>query len=309
MVTTPTVARLYSCTIAQRLRDSGVDVNLSILGCTERLKKLLDVEKLCRECFRIGLDRRSVLISCGGGVCSNMVTMAASLTRRGLSYIRIPSTLIGLIDAGVGIKVAVNLPGKKSGLGCFHPPEHVLLDPTFLQTLPKKFISDGLAEAIKVAVVLDADLFGFIERHCKGLLDLSSIVETEKMNELVWRCVLHMLQELEPNLYEDKTYCRLLDFGHTFSPLVESESKFSISHGAAVAIDIGTSTTIAFELGWFLWTSVIASYIADEPWITNPLRPGDSRKCAQGTGRDRSPPRRTFEPCIAPRDRARDLLA
>lgn len=248
-VTTPTVARLYSFTIVQQLRDAGVDINLSILSCNEHSKTLLEVEKLCQECFRVGLDRQSVLIACGGGVCGDIVTMAASLTRRGLCYIRIPTTLIGLIDAGIGIKGAVNLPGKKSGMGCFHPPERVLLDPAFLQTLPKRYISDGLAEAIKVAAVLDADLLAFIEAHCNGLLNLSLVVETEKMNELMWRCTLHTLRELELNLYEDKTYCRLLDFGHTFSPLIESESDFSISHGAAVAIDIATSTAIAFEIG------------------------------------------------------------
>jgi len=249
LVTTPTVARLYSFAIAERLLQSDADVSVFVVECAERSKMLSEVEKLCQECFRVGMDRRSVLIGCGGGVCTDLVTMAASLTRRGLSHIRIPTTLIGLIDAGIGIKGAVNLPRKKSALGCFHPPEYVLLDPAFLRTLPKELISDGLAEAIKIAIVMDPDLFDFIERYSEALLEFPSTCEAKQMTKLVWRSARCLLEDLEPNLYEEKTYCRLLDFGHTFSPLIESESNFRISHGVAVSIDMAVSTALAFEQG------------------------------------------------------------
>lgn len=248
LVTTPTVARLYANGIAKRLLESGADVSMVVAECSEQSKILSEVEELCHKCFLAGLDRRSVLIGCGGGVCTDLATMTASLTRRGLNYIRIPTTLIGLIDAGIGIKGAVNLPGRKSALGCFHPPEQVLLDPEFVRTLPQKLISDGLAEAIKVATVMDLGLFKFIERYLREILEFPSATGTGKMTELVWRSAVRLLEELEPNLYEDKTYRRLLDFGHTFSPYIESESGFRISHGMAVAIDIAVSTGIAFEL-------------------------------------------------------------
>jgi len=249
LVTTPTVARLYANRIAKRLLESGADVRVVVVACSEQSKILSEVEKLCQECFRAGLDRRSLLIGCGGGVCTDLVTMAASLTRRGLDHVRIPTTLIGLIDAGIGIKGAVNLPDKKSALGCFHPPERVFLDPAFLRTLPKRLISEGFAEAIKVAIAMDSGLFDFIERHSRELLEFPHTAGIGKMTELVWRSTVPALEELESNLHEDKTYRRLLDFGHTFSPLIESESGFRITHGMAVAIDIAASTGIAFELG------------------------------------------------------------
>jgi 3-dehydroquinate synthase len=175
--------------------------------------------------------------------------MAASLARRGLNYIRIPTTLIGLIDASIGIKGAVNLPGKKSAIGCFHPPEHVFLDPTFLQTLPRTNIAEGLAEAIKVAIVMDRGLFELIEEYSRNLVERPSDIQTERLTGLVWRSAVHLLDELEPNIYEDKTYRRILDFGHTFSPLIESESGFCLSHGLAVSIDIALTTALACELG------------------------------------------------------------
>ena len=90
MVTTPTVARLYANQMAGRLIEAGVDLSMVILDCTEQSKNLAEVEKLCQACFAAGLDRRSLLIGCGGGVCNDLVTMAASLTRRGLSFLKTP---------------------------------------------------------------------------------------------------------------------------------------------------------------------------------------------------------------------------
>jgi len=249
LVTTPTVARLFANQINSRLIESGVDARIVILECSEQSKTLSAVETLCQECFRAGMDRRSVLIGCGGGVCTDLVTMAAALTRRGLGYVRIPTTLIGLIDAGIGIKGAVNLPSKKSAIGVFYPPEQVLLDPAFLKTLPRELISDGLAEAIKIAIVIDVALFDFLEQFSSQLVKCSATVDMNNLTDLVRRSALRLLEELETNLYEDKTYKRLLDFGHTFSPLLESISDFRISHGSAVAVDIALSSAVAFELG------------------------------------------------------------
>jgi 3-dehydroquinate synthase len=249
LITTPSVAQLYANAIASCLLESGVNLNMLVLPCSERSKTLCEVERLCTECFRVGLDRRSVLIGCGGGVCTDLVTMAAALTRRGLRYIKIPTTLIGLIDAGIGIKGTVNLPGKKSAIGCFYPPERVFLDPSFLRTLPTRLISDGLAEAIKVAITLDAGLFQQIERTSHELLDSPKHADYNRVTDMVWRSSSLLLDELETNLYEDQTYERLLDFGHTFSPIIEQISGFQVSHGISVAIDMSLSSAVAFYLG------------------------------------------------------------
>jgi 3-dehydroquinate synthase len=123
------------------------------------------------------------------------------------------------------------------------------LDPAFVRTLPTHLISDGLAEAIKIAIVMDPDLFEFIERYSSEFLEFPCTVDMGRMTDFVQRSAVRLLEQLEPNLYEDKTYRRLLDFGHTFSPLIESESGFRVTHGMAVSIDIAISTQIAFELG------------------------------------------------------------
>jgi 3-dehydroquinate synthetase len=250
LITTPTVAELYANRIASRLLESGVNLSTLVLPCSEQSKTCAEVERLCKECFRAGLDRRSVLIGCGGGVCTDLVTMVAALTRRGLGHIKIPTTLIGLIDAGIGIKGAVNLPGKKSAIGCFYPPERVFLDPSFLRTLPRQLISDGLAEAIKVAITFDAALFQRIEQTSRELLENPLQADYDRLTDLVWRSSNLLLDELETNLYEDQTYERLLDFGHTFSPMIEAMSGFDVRHGMSVAIDMALSTAVSYSLGF-----------------------------------------------------------
>ena len=250
LITTPSVARLYANKIASCLLQSGINLSMLVLPCSERSKTMSEVESLCKECFRAGLDRKSVLIGCGGGVCTDLVTMAAALTRRGLDHIKIPTTLIGLIDAGIGIKAAVNLPGKKSAIGCFYPPERVFLDPSFLRTLPRQLISDGLAEAIKVAITFDAALFQRIEQTSRELLDNPRQAHYDRLTDLVWRSSNLLLDELETNLYEDQTYERLLDFGHTFSPMIEALSGFEVRHGMSVAIDMALSSAVSYFLGF-----------------------------------------------------------
>lgn len=249
LITTPSVARLYANKISSCLLESGVNLSMLVLPCSERSKTLSEVESLCNECFRAGLDRKSLLIGCGGGVCTDLVTMAAALTRRGLGHIKIPTTLIGLIDAGIGIKAAVNLPGKKSAIGCFYPPERVLLDPSFLRSLPRRLISDGLAEAIKVAITFDAVLFRRIEQTSHELLDSPGHADCNRVTDLIWRSSGLLLDELETNLYEDQTYERLLDFGHTFSPMIEAVSGFQVSHGISVALDMALSSAVSYCLG------------------------------------------------------------
>jgi 3-dehydroquinate synthase len=176
------------------------------------------------------------------------VTVAASLIRRGIEYIRVPTTLIGQVDAGIGIKGAVNFGGKKSFLGAFYPPSSVLIDPTFLETLPVAHLRYGLAEIVKIAVIRDAELFELIANHSAALIDSGFQKSRACSRRVIWLAAQRMLEEMEPNLYEDRSYKRLVDMGHTFSPALEAASGFRIHHGEAVAIDTALSTTISAEL-------------------------------------------------------------
>lgn len=249
MITTPTVARLHGEALYGKLRDAGHDLSLLVLPCNEQNKTMETVTQICAEAQARGLDRKSILVAVGGGVCSDLVTMAASLIRRGIDTLRVPTTLIGQIDAAVGIKGAVNFGGKKSGLGCFYPPLAVLVDPGFLHTLPQRHLRSGFAEIIKMALVRDERLFHLCETHGPRLIETRFQEAEEVGAEIIWRAAARMLEELETNFFEELTYERLVDFGHSFSPVMEAASNFALNHGEAVSVDMAFCAALAVELG------------------------------------------------------------
>jgi 3-dehydroquinate synthase len=248
LVTTPTVDRLHGAAMRTLLAKTNT-VSTMVLNAREETKSMDFVASVCNEALSKGLNRTGLLISFGGGVCSDIVTLAASLIRRGVAHLRVPTTLIGQIDAGIGLKGAVNFCGKKSFVGCFHPPEQVLIDPEFLQSLPRRFLVSGIAESIKMAISRDAALFDLLEEWAPRLI-LSGFQEPAlEGRELLQRSIWGMLDELRTNPYEDQGYERVVDFGHTFSPALEAAMGFELQHGEAVAIDIALSTAIAQSLG------------------------------------------------------------
>jgi 3-dehydroquinate synthetase len=129
------------------------------MSLSERRKIINSVLDICGAAQDFKLDRHSLLVAIGGGECSDVVGFAASIIRRGVGHVRIPTTLVGQIDAGIGLKTGVNLRCGKHFLGSFHPPEQVLIDPAFLATLPACELRQWLSEMIKIALVRDADLF------------------------------------------------------------------------------------------------------------------------------------------------------
>jgi 2-epi-5-epi-valiolone synthase len=246
-VTTPTVDAHYGAALRAALRPAAAH-RYFVLRADERRKQLPAVQGLCRLAADFKLDRRGAFVAFGGGVCSDVVTVAASMIRRGVDHIRVPTTLIGQIDAGIGVKGAVNLDGLKSFIGAFHPPAAVLIDPAFLGTLPQKRIRQGLSEIVKMALVRDAALFETIETHAEELLR-RRFQSGAVAREAIAQSIRLMLEELQKNPFEDRGYERLVDFGHTFSPALEARSGFSISHGEAVAVDMALSAVIGAELG------------------------------------------------------------
>jgi 3-dehydroquinate synthetase len=248
LVTTPTVDRIHGGAIRAALQKTNT-VSTLVLNAREETKSMELVAAVCNEALSHGLNRTGLLISFGGGVCSDVVTLSASLIRRGVAHIRVPTTLIGQIDAGIGLKGAVNFCGKKSFVGCFHAPEQVLIDPAFLQSLPRRYLVSGVAEAIKMGIARDPTLFELIEARARDLVTSGFDEPAAEGRELLQRSVWGMLDELRQNPYEDQGYERLVDFGHTFSPALEAALGFDIQHGEAVAIDMALSTTIARSLG------------------------------------------------------------
>jgi 3-dehydroquinate synthetase len=219
-----------------------------VISGFERHKTWRQVDCICREAARLSFPRDGILISVGGGVALDVAGFAASVYRRGVRYLRVPTSLIGLVDAGLGIKQGVNFIKKKNLLGAFYPPIATVNDPSFLTTMSPRDISCGIAEIIKIALVRDCCLFELLEEHGKELLESRFARPPQAARRLLRTAQISMLEELQPNLYETNLL-RLVDFGHTFSPLIETQSGYEVVHGYAVALDMLLSTAIAVNRG------------------------------------------------------------
>jgi 2-epi-5-epi-valiolone synthase len=159
--------------------------------------------------------------------------------------VRIPTTLMGYVDASIGIKNGLNFNGSKNRLGSFMAPMATLLDRTFLRTLAPRHIRNGVGEIFKLAVIKDLKLFEDLERS--GPTAIESRFQ-DHGDALLRRSIRGMLEELEPNLYEIDLE-RAMDFGHTFSPVLEMIQLGDLLHGEAVAIDVAFSSVLSYVRG------------------------------------------------------------
>jgi len=256
VVTTPSVDRLYGDRLRAYLAAHASQNSFThmVLPCSEADKSFEKVLSICHKASDAGLARQSQVVCVGGGVLLDIAGLAATLFRRGVPHIRVPTTLIGMIDAAIGVKNAVNYNQSKSLLGTFTPPEACFIDPSFLATLPRRHLQCGLAELIKIAVMCSSELFQKFEARADQLLLGATGIDIDLSSDLIQLGAYWTLKELELNLFErrelfeEQSYARKLDFGHTFSPMVETSSGHSILHGEAVAIDMAICAELAYRM-------------------------------------------------------------
>lgn len=223
-----------------------------VLPTGEHNKTMRSAELVCEHAKAAGIDRNGVLVAVGGGILCDIVGFAASMYKRGIRYIKVNTTLVGQIDVGVGIKTGVNHLASKNMLGSYYPAYASINDPAFLRTLPARQISCGLAEIVKMAVILSEELFSLLEVHVASIqrrrFAPGSALEDGHDRRVLELAIQLMMDELSPNLREHEL-ARLVDFGHSFSPAIEIDSDHTLQHGEAVAIDMALSGCIAVRMG------------------------------------------------------------
>lgn len=192
-----------------------------------------------------GIDRHSYIAAVGGGAVLDMVGYAATVAHRGIRHIRIPTTVLSQNDSGIGVKNGINYKNKKNFLGTFAPPAAVFNDKQFLLSLNHRDFRSGIAEAIKVALIKDADFFFWIEEHAQLLLNR----DMDSMDVLIKRCAqLHMAHIAGADPFETGS-SRPLDFGHWSAHKLEQLSQFTITHGEAVAMGMALDSTYSLHAG------------------------------------------------------------
>ena len=222
VVTDSGVPEEYARTVASQCRDAVV--------CTvesgEASKSLETFGMLLKRMLDNGFSRKDCVVAVGGGVVGDLSGFVASAYMRGIDFYNIPTTLLSQIDSSIGGKTAINLGGVKNTVGAFYQPKRVLIDPDLLKTLPKRQLSNGLAEAIKVALTSDRELFGIFENG-----------DVEKnLDEIIIRA-LNVKKDVVMKDEKETGLRKILNFGHTVGHGIESSEGMSeLYHGECVAL-------------------------------------------------------------------------
>jgi 3-dehydroquinate synthase len=255
MVIDQTVYGLYRQQIDRYFAHYQIDLTVFQVSIKEPEKTLRTFEKIVDAFADFGLVRKEPVLVVGGGLTTDVAGFACSAYRRKTNYIRVPTSLIGLIDASVAIKVAVNHGKLKNRLGAYHASQKVILDFSFLGTLPIDQIRNGMAELIKIAVVGNQEIFELLEEHGAALLHshfgyLNGTPELQAVgHRLTYKAIQVMLELEVPNLHE-LDLDRVIAYGHTWSPTLELTPEPPMLHGHSVNIDMAFTATIAELRGY-----------------------------------------------------------
>lgn len=220
------VAPLYAEKLVNRL---DIDAFLCLFPSGESYKTRQSKELIEDQMLERGCGRDSCILAIGGGVVSDVAGFVASTYCRGIPYVIIPTTLLGMCDAGIGGKTGVNVPQGKNMIGTIYQPRAICIDPSVLKSLPAKEKRNGVAEMIKHGLIADVHYFEYLETH-QGTLFQEPFL-TEAITESV-RIKKAVVQEDE----YDRGHRLALNAGHTIGHALEQLSGYTLAHGEAVAI-------------------------------------------------------------------------
>ena len=191
----------------------------------EESKSIDNFSRLLQTMLDNGFSRKDCVVAVGGGVVGDLSGFAASAYMRGIDFYNIPTTLLSQIDSSIGGKTAVNFGGVKNIVGAFYQPKKVLIDPELLKTLPERQISNGLAEAIKMSLTSDKELFDIFESK-----DIESSID-----EIILRS-LNIKKSVVEEYEKEAGLRKILNFGHTVGHGIESAAQGELYHGECVAL-------------------------------------------------------------------------
>jgi len=228
----------YGQSVLDSLEECGFAAAHMVLPAGEQHKNLATIERLYDHFIASELDRSGVVVAVGGGVITDMVGFAASTYMRGVPLVPVPTTLLSMVDASVGGKVAVDHPRGKNLIGAFVTPLCVLIDPHTLHTLPEVEHRSGLAEIIKAGIIADPELFASLEPDAPP----------QTMRCLIARALDVKVAVVEQDPYEHGRRA-VLNLGHTFAHAFEVLANYALHHGLAVSVGMVAATYLAEDLG------------------------------------------------------------
>lgn len=247
IVTDAHVAQHHLDTLKASLDASGIRHDTVILPPGEQTKCFSILESLMESLLQAGLERGDMLIAFGGGVIGDLTGFAASILKRGIDFIQIPTTLLSQVDSSVGGKTGINTPQGKNLVGTFYQPRLVLADTDVLKTLPMREFLAGYAEVVKYGLIADPDFFEWLESNLDALKAGDEAARIHAIETSCrWKAKIVAQDEREGGVRA------LLNLGHTFGHALEAATGFSserLVHGESVSIGMVLAFELSAQLG------------------------------------------------------------
>ncbi len=239
------VAELHGERLLAALAAGGLETHLHALPMSEAAKSLEVAATLYDRLVAARAERRHVVLAFGGGVATDLGGFVAATYLRGMPLVQVPTSLLGMVDAAIGGKVAVNHREGKNLIGAFYQPRLVVADAALLRTLPPRELASGWAEVIKHALILDPELLEWLEAEAPALLAL----EPEPLVRVLRRSIAIKARVVSADEREDGLRM-ILNYGHTVGHALEAATGYTtLLHGEAVAVGMAAAAAIAVELG------------------------------------------------------------
>ncbi|WP_339332907.1 3-dehydroquinate synthase [uncultured Maricaulis sp.] len=243
LVTDRHVAGLHLDPVSRQLAELGLRVDPILVDAGEATKSWAGLEAVVNALLDHQVERSEAVIALGGGVIGDLTGFAAAVTKRGLDFIQIPTTLLAQVDSSVGGKTGINTRHGKNFAGVFHQPRLVIADRDLLATLPERELRSGYAEIVKAALIGDAPMFDDLETSGAGVLD-GSRLDGAVAAAIAFKARIVAEDEREGGVRA------LLNLGHTFGHALEAEvPKDAIRHGEAVAVGIALAFAYSAHRG------------------------------------------------------------
>ena len=210
------------------------DLNICKISANEKTKSLKVANKIIEKLLKDNFNKSDCVISLGGGVLGDLSAFISNLTKRGLKFVNIPTTLLAQVDASIGGKTGINTEQGKNLIGTYYQPDFVLSDISILKSLPQREMTSGYGEILKHSLILDRKFFFWLTKNGKKIIN-------QKNNHVLIKAIIKSCKIKKKVVIKDekeKNLRMILNFGHTFAHSFEKVKNFSkkLNHGEAVIL-------------------------------------------------------------------------
>jgi 3-dehydroquinate synthase len=247
IITNTLIKKQHGNKINKALKESGFRIRYALVKDSETSKSIETASRVIRDIAAYDKQKRIFIIALGGGVIGDLAGFIASIYKRGVPYIQIPTTLLAQVDSSIGGKTALDLTAGKNLVGAFYQPRLVFSDISLLKTLNLRQLRNGLAEIIKYAAIKDRKFFTYLEKRYRDILSL----KPSALEFTIARCSYIKAKVVAQDEKEERGIRTLLNFGHTIGHAIEAaQSYHGYDHGEAIGLGMLCACDIGESLGF-----------------------------------------------------------